>query len=267
MKKSIVVIMAHADDIELGAGGTLAKYIADGYRALYGVLSRCNSGWTRSKEEGDRFLPSREIVPIRRREAEAAAELFGAELYYGDLLEKYHTTADGTRIVPSFAGAQTTDGQPIDTDDVPQGTLMAVAASAGGLSDVSPVTREITDLLVAWEPELVIGQEIGNLNIDHLAAAQILAMAWRLAREKADIGPLWLPVPRPQTDASVFPVFEPNRFVDVSQYEDTARAALACHKSQGGHLPVMQDPAAKRRRFWGENQKVAAAEAFVEVYP
>ena len=52
MKKSIAVVMAHADDIELSAGATLAKYIHEGYRALYGVLSRCNSGWTVTEEKG-----------------------------------------------------------------------------------------------------------------------------------------------------------------------------------------------------------------------
>ena len=38
MKKSIAVVMAHADDIEHGAAGILAKHVSQGYKALYGVL-------------------------------------------------------------------------------------------------------------------------------------------------------------------------------------------------------------------------------------
>ena len=52
MKKTITVIMAHADDIEYSAGATLAKYIDQGHRALYGVLARCNSGWTVTQKKG-----------------------------------------------------------------------------------------------------------------------------------------------------------------------------------------------------------------------
>ena len=46
MKKTVCAIMAHADDVEYYGGGTFAKFAAEGYKALYGVLSRCNSGWT-----------------------------------------------------------------------------------------------------------------------------------------------------------------------------------------------------------------------------
>ncbi len=72
MKKSICVMMAHADDIEISVGGTLAKYISKGYRALYGVLTRCNSGWNENATEGGQYKPSVEIMPRRRAEAEAA---------------------------------------------------------------------------------------------------------------------------------------------------------------------------------------------------
>jgi LmbE family N-acetylglucosaminyl deacetylase len=66
MKKSICMIMAHADDIEYSAGGTLAKYRAEGYRALYGVMSRCNSGWTVTAEKGGFYAPSVDIGAPRR---------------------------------------------------------------------------------------------------------------------------------------------------------------------------------------------------------
>ena len=144
MKKSIVVMMAHADDIELTAGATLAKYADEGYRCLYGVLSRCNSGWVVTAENGGHYEPSLDIIPRRRAEATAAAAVFGAELYYGDLLENCYTTRSGQRIAPSYTGPQGVQGEDIDVrntpeDDLPHGSLFVMAAGAGATGEGHPV--------------------------------------------------------------------------------------------------------------------------------
>lgn len=255
MTKSICMIMAHADDIEYSAGGTLAKYIADGYRALYGVMSRCNSGWTVTAEEGGYYAASLDIVPRRRQEAEAAAALFGAQLYYGDLLENCYTQRDGTLITPSFTGAV---GAP---DDIPAGVPLVVAAGAGNWPE-DPVVGELADLLVAWQPEIVVGQSFQNKNPDHFCAALVLARAYERAKEKAPIGPLWIPVAAPGR-TGVFPTLTANRIVDVTGYEDTALRALACHVSQGGHLPGNQEALRRKWRGWGEIAGCASAEGFL----
>jgi LmbE family N-acetylglucosaminyl deacetylase len=271
VKKTITVIMAHADDIELYAGATLAKYIADGYRALYGVLSRCNSGWTVTEEKGGHYISSLEIIPQRRAEAGAAARVFGAEFHYGDLLENCYTTRDGVRIIPSYTGpagvSETAiDKESIATDDLPEGTLFSTASGAGEPWEGHPVIREVADLLIAWEPELVIGQGIGNLNPDHFAAAQIVSIAWQVASREAQIGPYLSPVTPPRAGRLKFPPLTPERFVDVSGHEETCLRALACHRSQGGHLPSRHEA---RRRSWGgwrEQSGLEAAEAFAVIH-
>jgi LmbE family N-acetylglucosaminyl deacetylase len=271
MKKAIAVIMAHADDIELYAGATLAKYIDDGYRALYGVLSRCNSGWTVTEEKGGHYISSLQIIPQRRAEAEAAAKVFGAEFHYGDLLENCYTTRDGVRIISSYTGPVGVGGEAIDreaiaADDLPEGTLLSTASGAGEPWDGHPVIREVADLLVAWEPELVIGQGIGNLNPDHFAAAQIVSIAWQVAARETPIGPYLSPVPPPRAGRLRFPPLRPDRFVDVSGHEDTCLRALACHRSQGGHIASRQEG---RRRSWGgwrEQSGLEAAEAFAVIH-
>ena len=266
MKKSIVAIMAHADDIEYSAGATFTKYIAEGYRALYGVLSRCNSGWTVTEEKGGHYISSLEIIPQRRAEAEAAAKLFGAKLYYGDLLENCYTTREGIRITPSFAGPEGIERDQIQEEDVPEGTLLAVASGAGDTWDSHPAISEVADLLVEWEPELVIGQPVGNFNPDHLCAAQIVAIAWRLAVKRAEIGPYWIPVGYTQEGQYPFPPLTPDHFVDVTGYEERCLQAIACHKSQGGHLPSTKERLERKWKAWGEKNGVASAEAFSEVY-
>ncbi len=257
MKKSICMIMAHADDIEYSAGATFAKYIADGYRALYGVMSRCNSGWTVTAEEGGFYAPSLDIVPRRRQEAEAAAKHFGAELYYGDLLENCYTQRDGTLITPSFTGCAG------PSEDVPAGLPLVVAAGAGNWPE-DPMVVGIADLLIAWEPEVVVGQSFQNKNPDHFCAALILARAYERAKESADIGPLWTPVASPGR-TGVFPKLTADHIIDVTGYEEKALQGLACHVSQGGHLPGNQEHLLKKWRAWGEVKGCASAEGFQEM--
>lgn len=261
MKKSICMIMCHADDIEYYAGGTLAKYIADGYRALYGVLSRCNSGFTVTPEKGGHCVSSLEIIPQRRAEAEAAAGVFGAELYYADLLENNYTLRDGRPITPSFTGA---GEEGVPEDDIPEGVPIAVAAGAGIREDY-PILSEVADLLVEWEPELVVGQCFQNGNPDHFAAALIVARAWRIAKDTADIGPYWVPVV-PPSRGFVFPRLFPDRFVDITGHEEAALKALACHRCQGGHLPKTQEGRRAGWRSWGAVHGCTSAEAFLEAY-
>lgn len=256
MKKSVCMIMAHADDIEFSAGGTLAKYISDGYRALYGVLSRCNSGWTVDKR-GGRYVPSLEIIPKRRREAKAAAKVFGAKLYQADLLENCYLQHDGTVLTANFSGWTG------PADDVPAGVPLAVAAGAGDWLD-HPVIGELASTLAEWEPELVVGQPFQNGNPDHFCAALILARAYRIARRNAEIGPLWIPVATSDRE-NVFPTLSANRFVDVTGHEETCLKALACHKSQGGHLRDAQDGLRAHWRKWGEIRGCQSAEGFVEM--
>ena len=261
MKQSICMIMCHADDIEYSAGGTLAKYIADGYRALYGVLSRCNSGYTVTPEKGGHYVSSLEIVPQRRAEAEAAAKLFGAEFYYNDLLENCYTLRDGRPITPSFTGA---GKEGVPEDDIPEGVPIFVAAGAGDWKQ-HPIISDVADLLVEWEPELVVGQAVQNGNPDHFAAALIVAKAWRIAKDKADIGPYWTPVTS-SSRGFVFPPLTPNRFVDITGHEERALKALACHRCQGGYLPRTQERRRAVWREWGEKHGCTSAEAFLEVY-
>jgi LmbE family N-acetylglucosaminyl deacetylase len=257
VKKTICMIMAHADDIEYSAGGMLARYIADGYRALYGVMSQCNSGWTVTAEEGGHYRPSCEVMPRRRAEAQAAAVVFGAEFFYGDLLENCYTRRDRTVLTPSFAGG------PGEGDDVPAGVPMVVAAGAGDWPD-HPMVGQLADLLAAWEPELVVGQSFQNRNPDHFCAALILARAYQQVRDSIVIGPLWIPVATPDRK-DTFPTLTANRFVDVTGHEETALRALACHRSQGGHLPGGQNGLKAKWRKWGEIAGHWSAEGFLEM--
>lgn len=71
MSRRIVSIHAHPDDAEILAGGTLALLAARGH---YITIVTMTPG-----DKGSRELPPEEIARVRRREAQRAAELIGAE--------------------------------------------------------------------------------------------------------------------------------------------------------------------------------------------
>lgn len=260
-KKSIVVMMAHADDIELTAGGTLAKYISKGYRALYGVLTRCNSGWNENEKEGGTYRPSVEIMPKRRAEAEAAAKVFGAEFYFGSTLENCYTRRDKVRVFPSYAGV---GAQGTPADDILAGQPVIIAAGAG-YSEPSPQTVEVAGILAEWKPEIVICQSIQCWNPDHYAAALMLLKAWMIAGEKAPMGKFWIPVRPPGDDWPNFPPMKPNHFEDVTGFEATCLKALSCHVSQGMAFEQWHDFPRKRWAAWGPKAGCTSAEAFVRL--
>ena len=177
----------------------------------------------------------------------------------------------GGRIVPSFTGPvgvrePEIDSGAIAADDLPEGTLFATATGAGVPWDGHPAIREVSDLLAAWEPDLVIGQPIGNLNLDHYAAAQIVGIAWQVAAQETAIGPYLIPVQPPGIGRSRFPPLKADRLVDVTGYEETCLQALACHRSQGGHLPATQERRRKSWAGWRPQSGFGATEGFAEIY-
>lgn len=66
-----MIIFAHPDDAEIGAGATLAKWASDGSKIIYVQSTSGSSG------SNDLSMTSDKIVAIRRTEQKAAAEIIG----------------------------------------------------------------------------------------------------------------------------------------------------------------------------------------------
>jgi LmbE family N-acetylglucosaminyl deacetylase len=67
----ILVVVAHPDDAEFGAAGTVARWVQEGKQVVYVV---CTSG---EKGTSDRIMKSERVAQIREGEQEAAARLLG----------------------------------------------------------------------------------------------------------------------------------------------------------------------------------------------
>ena len=69
--KRILVISAHPDDPDFGAGGTVAKWTSGGHEAHYLIVT------DGSKGSGDRDMTSERLVALRQEEQRAAARQVG----------------------------------------------------------------------------------------------------------------------------------------------------------------------------------------------
>lgn len=71
--RRIMVIMAHPDDAEFSCGGTVAKWVAEGWEVIYVV---CTNG---DKGSGDLEMTSERLAQIREKEQRAAAAVLGVK--------------------------------------------------------------------------------------------------------------------------------------------------------------------------------------------
>ncbi len=79
--RRVLVVMAHPDDGEFGAAGTIARFARQGYEVYYCVVTDGNVG------SSDPEMTSEKLAAIRQEEHRAAARTLGAEalfLHYVD---------------------------------------------------------------------------------------------------------------------------------------------------------------------------------------
>ncbi len=87
---NILFVGAHPDDIELLGGGTAARYARLGHRLFFCVATNGNAGSS--------TLPPAEIARVRRREAEQAAAIVGAELIWLGFDDEFLVDSRETRL-------------------------------------------------------------------------------------------------------------------------------------------------------------------------
>jgi LmbE family N-acetylglucosaminyl deacetylase len=68
-----MVVTAHPDDTEFGAGGTIAKLVKDGCEVTYVIVTNGNKG------SSDRTMTPARLAEIRQGEQRAAARVLGVE--------------------------------------------------------------------------------------------------------------------------------------------------------------------------------------------
>lgn len=72
--KRVLIVMAHPDDGEFMAAGTLARWAAEGRDIYYCLVTDGQVG-----DAGDTEITSEELAQVRQREAQAAADAIGVQ--------------------------------------------------------------------------------------------------------------------------------------------------------------------------------------------
>ena len=242
-QKCILVFGSHADDVESMAGGTFAKYIAEGYQGVYvcvmNNMAGCSiegvgGGTSKSDNPGSMSVftvsdspqtypvDALETQQIRQEEGMEAAKVFGAE-----------------PVFLNFCEPEIWLGRKL----VVYGTEEFLRFNPPGRKHVSLATRYsedvnfVVDLLRKYQPEITIMHTPGGEKLDHGESGYLMYLAFKEAMRKGvPVGKLWM---RPRgwlsdPEAEISGRGKPDIHIDVSPYIQTKYEAFDKHISQKG---------------------------------
>jgi LmbE family N-acetylglucosaminyl deacetylase len=231
--KVAMVIVAHPDDAEFGAGGTAATWVRDGWEVYYVICTDATGG---GPDDATDVGPAakRMISETRKREQRAAGAVLGLkEIFFldypdGQLQPTIELRRDLVRLLRTYRPSRVICQSPERT----------------------------------WTPALMIGR----YHSDHLAAGQAaLAAIYPMSQNPWDYPELLDEGLRPHKISEIYIMGAPNvnHFVDVSDVMEIKIEALLCHASQFiGRTDEMVKIVRTRVAELGNKYGVAFAEEF-----
>lgn len=252
-QKTLVAIAAHADDAELNAGGTMAKWIADGGQVHILMVTNNCSGLL-IPDNGDETRLYRagpaETTALRHREQTAAAAVIGAHVHFLNFCQRHFF--DG-------ANEQTLNFSqpPTPFSEINQAQPLLIAAD-------EPATHaRLTQQLIDLDPDLVLTHPPVDLDPEHQTVASII---WRIFQQNKNLRasvPLRFWAPGGSCPAGMLPM-NYDHIEDISAYYSAKQAQLRCHRSQ--MTRDRWNRTDERSRFFGKKINVARAEPFFTVH-
>jgi LmbE family N-acetylglucosaminyl deacetylase len=219
----VLVITAHPDDSEFGAGGTIAKLVREGMQVAYCIVTNGNKG------SGDRSMTPERLARIREDEQRSAARVLGVE------------TVD-------FLGFPD-----CEVEDTRESRLAVTAA----------IRRHRPDRLIIQNPHrtknlgashrdhrTVAGIALDcvyPLARDHMAFPELMAQGLEPHKVR-EVYLMWWE--------------NPEVVVDISDTIDLKIKALACHASQFADFSAVEARVRQRSKELGASEGYAYAEAF-----
>jgi LmbE family N-acetylglucosaminyl deacetylase len=219
----VMVVTAHPDDSEFGAGGTVAKLVREGKQVVYSIVTNGNKG------SGDRSMTPERLGRIREEEQRNAARVLGVETV-------------------EFLGFP--DCEVEDT----RASRLAVTAS---------IRRHRPDRLVIQNPHrtknlgashrdhrTVAGIALDcvyPLARDHMAFPELLAQGLEPHKVR-EVYMMWWE--------------NPEVVVDISDTIDLKIKALSCHASQFKDFTAVEKRVRERAAHFGKLKGYAYAETF-----
>ena len=219
----VMVVTAHPDDSEFGAGGTVAKLTREGKTVIYCIVTNGNKG------SGDRSMTPERLVSIREEEQRNAARVLGVDTV--DFLGFPDCELENTRE-----------------------SRMAVTAA---------IRRHRPDLIICQNPNRTKNfgashrdhRKAGGILLDcvyplardHMAFPELLAQGLEPHNVK-EVHIMWWD--------------EPEIVVDIADTIDLKIKALQCHVSQIRDVAGMEKRVRERGAQLGKPKGYAYAETF-----
>jgi LmbE family N-acetylglucosaminyl deacetylase len=218
----VMVITAHPDDSEFGAGGTVGKFVKEGREVAYCIVTNGNKG------SSDRAMTPERLATVRAEEQRNAARVLGVErvsfLGYpdGEVEDTRELRRDVSREIRRFRPDLVVCQNPNRTYNL--GASHRDHRTVGGvvLDCVYPLARDhmaFPELLPEFEPHKV---------------REVYVMQWN----------------------------EPHVVSDISEVIDLKLKALACHASQFKDFAAVEARVRQRSKELGAARGYAYAEAF-----
>jgi LmbE family N-acetylglucosaminyl deacetylase len=222
----VLVITAHPDDSEFGAGGTVARFVKEGKQVTYCVVTNGDKGSL------DRSMVPERLVKIREEEQRNAARVLGVETveFLGFPDCELENTVESRRAVTAAIRRHCPDliitQNPNRTKNLGGSHRDHRTAAGIALDCVYPLAR------------------------DHMAFPELLAQGLEPHNVK-EVFMMWWD--------------NPEVLVDITDTIDLKLQALACHASQIRDLDAVAKRVRERAAHFGKLKGYAYAESFERI--
>lgn len=202
--ENILIIGAHFDDAELGAGGTAAKLVSEGKKVYKLTLTDNVTKFNQKNINVD--------YDSSKRQSSEACKVLGIR--------------------------EITDFEPVECST---------------LTYNKEIMQRVEKVIYEYKIDTVFIHFGTDMNQDHVAASQICITA---ARHCSNILQY-------QSNGYILDnVFYPTYFIDISNYVQKKRDALACYSNEHDRFNRLFETNIERNHIWGYGNEVAYAEGF-----
>jgi LmbE family N-acetylglucosaminyl deacetylase len=224
----VLGIAAHPDDLDVGAGGTLAHFVSQGAEVHYLILTDGGKG------SDDPTMTSEKLTEIRHTEQQAALEAIG--------------------------------GKTVTFLDYPDGELEVSMELKREITKVIRTIKP--DTVITMDPSVLYSADKGIINHpDHRAAGQaVLDAVFPLARDRLTFPELAETGYAPHKTSTMLLInFNTANFsIDITNTIETKNKALKAHVSQFGDLSNL-GWVREMAEAQGKQAGYAFAESFVRI--
>jgi len=220
----VLLVAAHPDDPEFGAGGTVGAWVREGKEVYYLLCTRGDKG-----TDDPKMLPGR-LMELREQEQRAAAAILGVKQ--------------------------------VDFLDFRDGELEPSLALRGAI--VYAIRKIRPDVVLTHDPATIYGAEFINHPDHRAVGTATLDAIYPTARDRLQFPEQLADGLKPHKVREVYlwGTQAPNAWVDISQSFDLKVQALTKHLSQIPTPNGLVDRMRERARAIGEPQGLALAESF-----